>query len=221
MLSDEEYNILKNSKTPEELWTIKDSLMNSDALLKYHDKKYTAIQCLSLNQYNNYIINGTCDGAISKRDINAWHHTNNPSKVGFYSADRAYTPSNSDLTTYLKAGRSTSYTYTGYSENIQNNINANSYNCLTNDFTIKGQAFFWSGYSNVGWCGGNLLSKTIKQSFTLSKTSSSYQSETMTSVGDLPYGNGKFYLYLSVLFYSCFRPAFKFIDNNKSKTIYY
>ena len=58
MLSDEEYNILKNSKTPEELWTIKDSLMNSDALLKYHDKKYVAIQCLSLEQYNKYIKNG-------------------------------------------------------------------------------------------------------------------------------------------------------------------
>lgn len=219
MLSDEEYNILKNSKTPDELWTIKDSLMNSDALLKYHDKKYISIQCLSSEQYNNYIINGTCDGAITKRDINTWNHANNPNVIGFYSADRAYTPADKDLTIYLKTASAISHTYTGYSENIQNNINTNAYNCLTNDFTIKGQSFYWSGYGY--WCTGNLVSKTIKQSFTISKTSNSYQSETITSVGGRPYGGGNFYLYLSVLFYSCFRPAFKFIDNNKSKTIYY
>lgn len=233
MLSDEEYNILKNSKTPEELWSIKDSLMNSDALLKYHDKKYISIQCLSSEQYNNYIKNGTLDGAIEKNNVNTWHYDNSNKSMTFlcvggnqFNEAASYAssyPNHIRITAQSVAAYNTRYTgeYNIGLVELLNNNSLNSSLFFINDYTI----YLCSVITTNGVGTGYGISTTyIRNLESIAKNLTTYSKLAVKPMVYLSYF--KHYeevsgVNLTLKLSTGFRPVFKFIDNNKSKTIYY
>lgn len=227
MLSDEEYNILKNSKTPEELWSIKDSLMNSDTLLKYHDKKYVILRCLSSNEHNKYIINGTADGSIIANNINVWHYNNTGTTYNFAAMVNAgyYTGilssvSNPIFLPVVSGTNSTcnaSYTL-GCSELLSDNI--------TNLASSYGQPYTVNVYTayevpRYGVQSGKAttnLSALAKPN----KTSTIYSIVANKPIinGNAVHNTTATWVTVNLQIHQCFRPIFQFIDNNKSINLY-
>lgn len=174
------------------------SILNQINVYSYlnHNKNYIGIRCLSEKEYNKFIQSGTLDGSITKNDINTWHYYNNfPSSIGFNSA----TNSNALMTTGSIVR-----------ELLLNNI--------SNTGASKAKTSF---YCNAGcsWMGTNFIwTSNIVDYYNKNFASGRVH---VSAYGGIRWDG---YHSLAYAYYDvslAFRPAFQYIDNNKSKNMYY
>lgn len=209
-----------------------------------HNKNYSGIRCLSKEEYDRYLINGTCDGSIIANNINVWHYDNNRSAKSHllysFGEDRNYNWSYqkmaqvssevSQLYCYNDVNNiiavfensrhnnpfpSRTYTYNYNVDILINNASNKFY--MKNAITLDCIALYFNQQTNkVQLSGGR---KTIYIPFDLNKnfTKNNYSVTSTFSDG----GWNKLTVTLNANLNTCFRPVFFYIDNNKSKNIYY
>lgn len=189
-----------------------------------HNKNYIGIRCLSKEEYDKYLINGTGDGSITSSNENVYHFINSINKftqeasyasgytVANYLDNQYY--SNSPGAFIMRYSTSSIIFYTL----IQDNTTNTSFNKSKENITFYWVAKYGDSY-NTWWSNAiTYNSNSISNIFSCNKN------VTQNSVS---INLGKFnacrsgVLYLTVIQNICFRPVFQYIDNNKSKNIYY
>lgn len=190
-------NIL-NSKT------ISTSIDEDNNIHFINNNKKIAIRLLSLNEYNKYIINGTCDGSITNDNVNVWH-TVNHTKFSYYwkySYDKdGWTHVERPVIDFLH-------------EAIQNNTDSVfTYIEPTHRFVFD-MNFYGTSSSAVGKY--NVDSKA----FTTMNKSSAYASQHIDLYPRSDWPNWMRVL-TDIKWVVCFRPAFQIKDTNKSNNIFY
>jgi hypothetical protein len=87
-LSEQEYNNILTASTLNELEAVRDlfldSISNNNSDTENLNNSLVLIRCLSKEEYDKYLINGTCAGAITKNEINVWHYSEPIKQTGWY-----------------------------------------------------------------------------------------------------------------------------------------
>ena len=195
-----------------------------------HNKNYIAIRCLSKEEYDKYIINGTADGSISKCDQNTYHYITNESKAVCFAIN-LITPPNADLQRvsglsnvelmfyyygreiYHQSRTSTVY---GHFELISDN--SKDKNSITNTVIPKFKAvyaYYTNPDSSYPYYWNGIVKDVNIDINSINKTDMSASKTDEAADGH----NNRMILTVNYNLY--FRPVFFYIDNNKSKNIYY
>lgn len=221
-------NIL-NSKT------ISTSIDEDNNIHFINNVKDIGVRILSLNEYNKYIINGTCDGSITKNNKSTWN-TTQYSGFGYYMIYYSYTPnlykglsvlevsSNTykvlQNSNYIKDGRGANTFYGTQNTNVNfelvqnNNFNKNYIkSSYTHIFEALG--FIYDGTRGVYQYGRLDLNEC-----TLTKNATLYTS-SVNGKGYYSSGYGTYNTTINVTCTCNFRPAFQIKDTNKSNNIFY
>ena len=184
-----------------------------------HNKNYIGIRTLSVNEYTKYIEQGTCDGSIIKDDINVWHYTKNPIGNSYAATFSNGSPEGFNISylthpvVYLgQMGSQTKnynyiITYEICSTNSSNqHIVKNQQQCICD--AIVGN--YDSTYRRYNYVQDR---QTLPVNYSINK------SGIQQLIKNITYGNAtvRFTFNISIMF----RPVFFYIDNNKSKNIYY
>ena len=223
------YKQLINSKTPEEFWNNK-SLLNIDSNIEL-DKDDVLVRTLSLNEYNKYIVNGTCDGSIVKYSSQVWQyktklltcygswnsHSNPASFWDINKVDGSYPRPGQDG--FIEQHGSESFTMNApvYGIMLTNNTAGQAtYYCYPQKYLLVSTNYAY----NYVW-----YSKYISPSVTTYSANKNYTNNV--SVGTpsinnaMPGWGGDITVTVNLQAYSSFVPVFNFVDNNKSDNVYY
>lgn len=219
ILTQNEIDTVKDISSLEEL---KNYILNSstNTELNHISSDNISIRILSLEEYNKYIKNGTCDGAINTYDINVWHSMESLNKdYDYYLAHKGSAVTASfDYYTELINNTSTNQSKILYQHNnfiyyVLGTTEDNLYNYR------PGRRYYRSTYDNnsshpKGFIYINGVLQISKNNYrTLTKT----QTIAKTNDANSPAYNVIFNFYFNTLF----RPVFQYKDNNKSKNLYY
>ena len=194
------------------------------------------IRILSSNEYNKYIINGTCNGSIINCDENVWHSINYDRSLFVYYNSTDWTPYKGLEVNLLWYGDRTPY---GTAILQCNNVTI----VKVGDSESYGTIFYYY-YSIVQDNSGNLCSisnKTVileclgrNRNLTrsindynvyylgvfseVSKSAVTYTLPNLT--GHHYHGHGLQNIWITPIIYNGFRPVFQYVDNRKSKNIF-
>lgn len=194
ILSQEELNQIQSIDSLEELKSfIFDSIESND---NTSNSENFCVRILSNKEYDKIIQSETLDGSIIKNDINVWHYYNNlPSNISFGSA----TNSNALMTTGSIIR-----------ELMLDNV--------SNTGASKAKTSFYCN-AYCSWMGSN---------YTWTSNIVDYYNKNFASGRVHVSANGGIrwdgYHRLAYAYYDvslAFRPVFQFIDNVKSKNIFY
>lgn len=194
-LSKEQYNTFLNSNSLDDFINLRNSVEVVEGLVSI-PKDYIAIRSLSLNEYEKYINNGTCDGSISKDNINVWHYIDKLDSTYNYT----HTWSSIELT----------YNYNTYYLSVLSNNTTNTCTCNNRRQTVT----FKHSLTTSQWS----RQQTIGNSTTCNKTSTINK---VTYVISDRTGSLVCPVTCNFNYNVSFRPAFNFVDNNKSTNIHY
>ena len=219
VISNELYDLVINAKTLEDLSIIQESFLNLTE--KNNDASNNiAVRILSSNEFVKYIKNGTCDGSITKYDINVWHYLESLNK-------------NYDCVHGHNSTAPVTFSYTYYTELIADN-SENQY--LNNVYNHNYSLYYTLSYMYINYydVGGYLYREVTSQSDTMpqgfiymndvskiTKNSANPLVKTKTitrksgSIQDRTY-NATFNFYYIPLF----RPVFVYEDNKKGKNLF-
>jgi len=194
-VNDEQYNDFINSLTIEQKSMLRNNEDNNDD----SDDSLAIIRILSNSEYDQYIINSTCDGSISLNNQNVWHHDEPRQDVSINTGHSNYSLGEFGSCVLLK-------------ELVQNNIKENA--CLYSQSKIKVDMF-------VTW-----YSEKYRTSHSIEK--SMYENKTTKNKKYFVYPNGVInynsqgsahgWYAFNISFN--YRPVFQYIDNNKSNNIF-
>ena len=223
------YKQLINSKTPEELWNNK-SLLSIDSNIEL-DKDDILIRTLSLNEYNKYVVNSTCDGSIVKYSNQVWQYktkvftcfgtyTNFSNPASFWDTskvDGSYPRPGQDGFIGQYSGNNFTMNVPVYGIMLTNNTAGQAtYYCYPQKYLLatvnRAYDYVWS-------------SKYISPSVTTYSANKNYTNNV--SVGSPSISNamagwgGGITVTVNLQAYSSFVPVFNYVDNNKSDNIYY
>jgi len=201
-----------------------------------------SIRVLSEEELFKYIKNETLDGSINANDDNVWHNVIIQEKFYIGQSYGQNIPTNQinrlfssvvenkylslvhiiPVSSSTPSGRYYLYYYTTYVPtycNIcQNNTN-NSFDLKFNYPTLK----FWIGFLSTYDFSSN-WGKTFYSYMNLAnanytaKSNTYYNSNVYETVGTHNSNTHRVQVYFS--YYSCFRPVFQYMDNNKSINIF-
>jgi len=217
----EKYNALMNAKSAEEMWQLRESFLenNNENIL---DKNLISIRILSNNEYNDFIVSGTCNGSITTNNNNVWHNSINQN---YKLSNDPNSANSSDSPGYTSNGityvgqygmNDGSYrlyrtSVNGIFELLQNNTN-NLFTVLANT-SLSVTWFSKTGYS---WVYGS-FTDSLENKYSINKTSNSVKIKTM----NLGYTSGRGSSIEAICYVvSSFRPAFQYVDNNKSINLF-
>ena len=177
-----------------------------------------SIRCLSKNEYTKYIRNSTLDGAISAYNANVWHMpVSYLQDVNGDTYGNLYYPIDVTADHIVLHFR---YTHgnggtmsTSYQRSFNSELCANNRNNLAQlerfHITLSFQTAVRGSYGSV------TTYNPITTDVEATKTSTNTTKTFTTTAYD-----GTYIGYYNMLYYSCFRPAFQYIDNTKSSNIY-
>lgn len=197
-----------NNKSSEELSDILYNLSLALATNSKSLKNCIRIRILSLNEYDKYILNGTCDGSIIKGNDNVWNKL----------VPQSYT--NNLFISWSRENKTVNhYTYfENYSDNITN-ITPRKYT-----YSINIGACYAYPENNGSWIRANRTSSNNdnKNLSIINSNITAYKGSSTTSSFDNP-DIYVYYVGIRVYYkeYKTFRPIFNIIDNNKSSGSYY
>ena len=208
-ISDELYNQIVNTNSPNELWELKNLIINNSINENDSNKNSINIRSLSINEYNKYIINDTLKGSITNNNINVWRHQN------FHRSYRTTDCNYACAYTIVSIARGSTNNVTNLlSETLQNNSNQNNVSLADIKLELHNYDYYRSSvgttYSGYGHDYYNLLQHNISKSqstltFRMSATAKANYTTTVILNGTV---------------YMCFRPIFQYIDNKKSNNIF-
>jgi len=235
-ISQELYKQLINSN-------LEDSLKNElvalhNANIETYDKNFMSIRILSQEEYNKYIIEGTCDGSIIKKDKQVWNYINH--KYGWFSIYTGYTDiSESEYLKYANSTANVNNKYlpeAKYDELIKHVYAGNYYNVYP-DFTLYGEliidntndnfsihSFDYNrkmeilGTDNYGYF--NKISTSIYDIKRLVKKTQMKISTSLTAECGISGRIQRPHVQATINHYCCYRPVFQYVDNNKSQNIF-
>ncbi len=201
--------------TLDELENFKSSLEVNETHID--NSKHAIIRLLSSNEYDKYIVNGTCNGSITANNTNAWHFPLMSYKNFFYTG----TKQGNWINTSLFPGGYTSSTVTTmsqdvtvaiYSERFADNFNSNS----KYKFSLQ-VGLYDAVYYNPGSYVGS--AKVNYQNNDRSKTETQIYSSAQAShnVQGVVHRTKIFYYYVK----HTFRPVFQYIDNDKTNNVFH
>ena len=223
-VSKELYNLIQNA---DDLQTLKNSVEEEVFSYLNHNKNYIKIRILSSNEFDKYICNDTLDGSISIKDSKVWNinyhgksYLANIARTNF-APDESYLYNDNQQFFYVK---SINYSYYQswaatviFSDNIYyeyaNNNTANKCTCKRN---YSEWCMVWIGYYPDRTRRIDTRRLVMESNILVDKNNSSI----VTSQEQFRNFHGTIEGY-NLYRHHCFRPAFRFIDNNKSKNIYY
>lgn len=202
------------------------SIINNRIVNYIHNDKDTIIRILSENEYNKYIINGTCDGTITKTNIDVWHFGNETGKslVCYYYSMNTNSYQLKNLVHYSNYEKyqmsSVSYTYIiNILYELSHSNNTSNVTCIRAlDSVYDTVLTAPDGHGDHGVTG--ILTHRIYPTCTLEKNVYTKESNQLSAgMRDGSWHNLS--LYFKYVIYSNFRPVFQYKDNNKSKNLYY
>ena len=227
-LSKEQYNTFLNSNSLDDFISLRNSVEIVEGLINI-PKDHVAIRTLSLSEYNKYIKNGTLDGSIIKNDINVWNTKTYNSQAYCTLAQDTYggeSSVQSTITNSVCEGLPTTHIIVDKNKLPQNKIfydscifelyQNNETNKVFTNFTHKYIicAYTHSGYSysasrmNMKYITIPSVTKNCYNDSVINNITRTLNSKNFTTTLNLSLIGG-------------FRPAFKFVDNNKSTNIHY
>lgn len=238
VISDNLYNQLMELDTFDKFLEIRDLIKNSQNVENTSNMQLFSCRCLSANEYNSYIIEGTCKGSITQNDNNVYHHLFEPQYKGLHNYSKPLI--------YAK-GTTISTTISGtitfiFDEsellrvrdfyNNQLYIDDNILSCCCQE-SVGSSGSMYNSYT--GWieCYGEMNSsiyqysaKKISDTSFCEKNLTTCIVENVQSIrryetfgGDNPgYKNMCAMYRLNTS--TCFRPVFQYIDNDKSNDIF-
>lgn len=207
ILNQNEINTIQNISSLEAL---KDYILNSVSTESGYTSDNISVRILSKEEYDKYIKNGTCDGAITANDVNVWHKIIN--KSTYIGANNAANPnwnpsSYAGYEVFIPAtyvgSRTYAYTLPILFEMLLDN-KTNVYLTQIESFPIK---LHTSGY------GSQQYTTTINSAYTNKNQSFSDWVWNGSCI------DGGLNATLSSRY--CFRPVLQYKDNKKSKNVYY
>ena len=200
------------------------SLAGSNIIKLPLDKKHIAIRTLSKDEFDKYIINGTCDGSITKCNTNVWNYFQNESKCACYTIfgraarkDEMVEISKIENTEVVsEISGNTVYNRTRSSSALANYEliqNSSNNNCYIYNTVMPIFRSMFAGNDGARWIAIisdiNINPEEIDKTVTNNELSATAKDSC----------NNK--MILTVSYYINYRPIFNFVDNNKSKNIYY
>lgn len=195
-----------NNKSSEELSDILYNLSLALATNSKSLKNCVGIRILSLNEYDKYILNGTCDGSIIKGNDNVWNKLVPQSYTNNLFIDWGKQNKTVNWDTYFE----------NYSDNISDIIPRKYAYSIT-----LGACYAYPG-NEGSWKRANRTSPNNdnKNLSIISSSITAYQGGNTTSF-DNP-DIYAFYVGIRVYYkeHKTFRPIFNIIDNNKSANLF-
>lgn len=209
ILSEEEFNNLKNANTLEQLLDFKNNIINqgssnniqtnNNTIVQNDIDKYIGIRILSKSEFNKYIKNSTADGSITANSNEVFHRDiHAPDEYLF--CDRT------------KVG--------GYRETYTTNETVTYIEEFTQDNTLA-EAFLANGYifrarsrAKQGAYSAEFRRELIKRNKNFNYIQENQRIHARNSETDA-------IINLTYYEHMCFRPVFETKDNNKSKNTYY
>lgn len=224
-LTDQEYNNLIKSNSLDDFLRFKETLVNSQvsesqvnnslAIVKDHYSK-VAIRILSVNEFNKYIVNGTCDGSVIANNTNTWHFPTMSYKNFLYTGSRSGGWINTSrfpggYTESTAVFMSNDITVTIYSERFSNNSTSNSKYKFSVQVGVY-NAYYYNPGAYVGAATVNYQDNDRSKTETYIYSSAQASHKVYNDI----YRSRVFYYYVM----HTFRPVFQIKDNDKSINLY-
>lgn len=208
------------------------SIINNRIVNYIHNDKDTIIRILSKDEYDKYLIDGTCDGAITSNNKNVYNHLFSPTVYGLTTGHPERLPTKNTTLNgniILKFNRSSLKYYDGTIHTHNEKIFAcilmnNNYNTASTYSSYSGYVESYGFYSHPEYgalanynyknvVAGEYTNKENIQVILASlKCTSRWTNESRYSDANSIY---------NLVGQLSFRPVFQYKDNNKSKNIYY
>ena len=213
------------------------SIINNRIVSYIHSDKDTIIRTLSKEEYEKYIVNGTCDGAVTSNSKNVYNHLFSPTIYGLTTGHSERLPTkNTTLYVYplnsniiLKFDRSSLKYYDGTIHTHNEKIFAcmltnNNYNMASTYSSYSGyvESYGFYGHPSYGVLANYNYKNIVPGEYTNKeniqvilaslKSTSRWTEESRYSDANSTY---------NLVGQLSFRPVFQYKDNNKSKNLYY
>jgi len=233
VISNELYNQLINANTLEEFQQSRDLIVNSqtsdEISLNYNS---IFVRILSLSEYDKYIVNSTLNGSVTKKNINVWHYQGLAGGLHYaYASQNHWNDCNASIASKLHypvssvlrdtTGNGIKMTIpstTIYSEILSNNTSNTGIAYFPIEqvtdfvFTYQGSYGYYD-YSTYTFF--HTFSKLQNISKSIATFSNQYGPTNV-------YNNGhnQWTITHTYNIHNSFRPAFLYVDNNKSTNIF-